>query len=297
MPQKKPDWFKMNPAMFLQDSLVEAMTTEELGMTFRLLCRQWIDGWIPDDLDLIARLCRVNRSAIGASWDSLLSKFFPEIEPGKRANRFMWQERELVIQAMSKKQTDGRIAVTKRWDTIRSLKEANRVPIGDLIQEKEREREREIDVLPLTPSPSVTGKRPRKTKSHTDVKHEFTVYPDQFETAVTEWRELRKFILSPEIQESLPLDQRGTTMVVPLGSRSEALIEWNKWLGSITPDGIIVTHDDILEAVRAIIASRKRSVQRDGKANLCRLCGQLAKPIFKDAIEAVIEKRKVLANV
>lgn len=161
--QDKPDWFKLYPALFLQDTIVDAMTTEELGATVRLLCRQWMDGHIPDDMDLVGRLCRMNRSAIEQAWP-ILCQFFPEIEPGKRANRYMWIERETVVSAMAKKRNDGRDAVTKRWDAIRALKGTNRSPIPDLIQEQETEEEKNKST-PLPPKRGLKAKR----RSWTDV--------------------------------------------------------------------------------------------------------------------------------
>ena len=73
---QKPEWFKMDPAKFLSDALVDAMTTLELGACTRLLCRQWIDGFIPDDPHLLARLCRLDAVAMGEAWVTL-SDFFP----------------------------------------------------------------------------------------------------------------------------------------------------------------------------------------------------------------------------
>ena len=61
----KPDWFKLYPSRFLQDGIVDQMTTEELGCCVRLMCRQWLDGSIPDDLDRLARICRVDGSGMG----------------------------------------------------------------------------------------------------------------------------------------------------------------------------------------------------------------------------------------
>ena len=140
----KPPFFKMDPAQFLQDGTVDAMTTLELGAAFRLLCRQWIDGHVPDDLNLLARLCRLDRSAMEQAW-VILSKFFPEIEPGKRANRFMWCERETVMAAMKKRQDDGREAVNRRWEAMRQAKDPNRSPIPDPIQDKDKDKDKEKD--------------------------------------------------------------------------------------------------------------------------------------------------------
>jgi uncharacterized protein YdaU (DUF1376 family) len=94
----KPAWFKMDPAAFLSDGQVDAMSTLELGACFRLLCRQWLDGHIPDDQHVLARLCRLDADSMAQAWPTL-SKFFPVVESGKRANRFMWIEREKVTWA------------------------------------------------------------------------------------------------------------------------------------------------------------------------------------------------------
>src|SRR5438132_10691581 len=93
---QKPSWFRMDPAAFLCDARVDAMSTIELGACFRLLCRQWLDGSIPDDVLLLARLCRLDDAAMAEAWQTLCH-FFPVIELGKRANRFMWIQREKVI--------------------------------------------------------------------------------------------------------------------------------------------------------------------------------------------------------
>ena len=91
----KPDWFKLYPSRFLQDGIIDQMTTEELGCCVRLMCRQWLDGSIPDDLDRLARICRLDRSGMGQAWVTLC-QFFPPLSEGTRANRFMFIERELV---------------------------------------------------------------------------------------------------------------------------------------------------------------------------------------------------------
>ena len=162
MAQGKPDWFKLDPSKFLQDRLVDAMTTLELGITTRLLCRQWLDGFIQDDKEQLARLARVDSAALEAAWP-LLSQFFPPIGADKRANRFMWEERELVAEKMHKKQEDGRVAVKKRWDarreTIGVLCHPNTDPSPDLIQDKDKDRDKEN-----TPLPPTGG---RKTKRRT----------------------------------------------------------------------------------------------------------------------------------
>jgi uncharacterized protein YdaU (DUF1376 family) len=120
---QKPEWFKIDAAKFLSDTLVDAMSPQELGACIRLLCRQWIDGFVPDDMQLLARLCRLDGEAMAEAW-VILSNFFPAMEPGKRANRFMWIERERVIADLERKSSEGTRAARKRWDNVREHRDS-----------------------------------------------------------------------------------------------------------------------------------------------------------------------------
>lgn len=139
----KPTWFKMDPAAFFSDAAVDAMSTLELGACFRLLARQWIDGYIPDDLRLLARLCRLDTGSMAEAWVTLCI-FFPIIEPGKRANRFMWIEREKVVVDLERRSDEGTRAANKRWNEVRKKRDAtpiakpNGSPMPDPMQEKSR---------------------------------------------------------------------------------------------------------------------------------------------------------------
>ena len=125
--KEKPDWFKLDPSKFLSDVLVDSMNAAEFGATVRLIMRQWLDGWIPDDLMMLSRLCRMTLSEMESAWP-MVSRFFPEIEPGKRANRFMWCERAVVMAEFERKRDAGKEAANRQWDAkkaaTRSKKEA-----------------------------------------------------------------------------------------------------------------------------------------------------------------------------
>jgi uncharacterized protein YdaU (DUF1376 family) len=123
MPIEKPEWFKLNPAKFLSDKVVDAMSAEELGACFRLLCRQWIDGDVPDDLVLLARHCRLSEEEMRQAWP-ILSGFFPVVGPGKRANPFMWIEREKVIEDLERLSDEGTRRARKRWDDVKAKRNA-----------------------------------------------------------------------------------------------------------------------------------------------------------------------------
>ena len=116
---QKPEWFPMDPAKFLSDSVVDSMSATELGAAIRLLCRQWIDGSLPDDLRTLARLSRLDDIEMAEAW-VVLQRFFPEVEPGKRANRFMWIKRETVIAELERKSDDFTRLARKRWDATRN---------------------------------------------------------------------------------------------------------------------------------------------------------------------------------
>jgi uncharacterized protein YdaU (DUF1376 family) len=126
---EKPDWFKMSPAQFLQDGIIDAMSTLELGATFRLLCRQWIDGDLVDDKGMLARQARLTEEEMERAWP-VLSQFFRSLDNGRRANRFMWVERQAVAAKCESKSDTFRALARKRWDNAR--KPADRSNDGDV---------------------------------------------------------------------------------------------------------------------------------------------------------------------
>jgi uncharacterized protein YdaU (DUF1376 family) len=136
---QKPEWFKMDPAKFISDAQVDVMTTLELGACFRLMCRQWLDGFIPDDQKMLARLCRLDPAVMAEAWMTL-SHFFPIVEAGKRANRFMWIERAKVVTDLERRSDEGTKAAKKRWDEVRNKRDAtpNGSPMPDPMQDQSR---------------------------------------------------------------------------------------------------------------------------------------------------------------
>jgi uncharacterized protein YdaU (DUF1376 family) len=110
----KPFWFPIEPAAFLSDSLVDQMTTLELGACFRLLCRQWIDGSLPDDQEQLRRLARLSKPEMEDAWE-VIQRFFPKVEEGKRANRYANERRKEVEQTLSKRHIASIKANEKRW--------------------------------------------------------------------------------------------------------------------------------------------------------------------------------------
>ena len=159
---EKPDWFKMNPAQFLQDGIVDAMTALELGAALRLLCRQWIDGDLADDKALLARQARLTEEEMERAWQ-VLSQFFQPLDNGRRANRFMWVERQAVAAKCESKSDAFRALARRRWDhakkgddqldadDLESNAARNAARMSDAMQEKSRE-EQSRDTPKASPS-------------------------------------------------------------------------------------------------------------------------------------------------
>jgi uncharacterized protein YdaU (DUF1376 family) len=183
---EKPNWFRMDPAKFLSDAQVDVMSTLELGACFRLMCRQWIDGSIPDDQRLLTRLCRLDAEEMGQAWVTL-APFFPLIEPGKRANRFMWLEREKVIADLERKSDEGTRAARKRWDEAKKGNGipsaiANGSPMPEAMQEQNRvEQNRVENTFPQTPfadAPAILSNHAKNSKpTQARVERLYSLYP------------------------------------------------------------------------------------------------------------------------
>ncbi len=142
-----PDWFKLYPAKFLADAKIDALSTLELGACLKLLCRQWLDGWIPDDIRVLARLCRLDEASMADAWISL-ADFFPVFGPGKRANRFMWINRDKVVADLERRSDEGTRAARKRWDAQGSSKangSPNGSPMPDPMLDKSRVDKSRVD--------------------------------------------------------------------------------------------------------------------------------------------------------
>ena len=72
---KNPPAFQFYPSDFLSDQNVEVMTNQELGCYIRLLCSCWIQGSLPSEVPLLARICRETDARMGKIWPALAPCF------------------------------------------------------------------------------------------------------------------------------------------------------------------------------------------------------------------------------
>lgn len=168
MTSQKPSWFKMDPSKFLADVAVDSMTTTELGACFRLLCRQWIDGDLPSDIEQLARLARLDKTEMRDAWGTLCA-FFPEIEGGRRANRHMWKERAEIVNEMEMRSSRCSKAARDRWDQVRKTSDASgnassmREAMRGAMQEENKKKKKKEKVAVQDAAPEA-GAKVRKTK-------------------------------------------------------------------------------------------------------------------------------------
>lgn len=89
MSLKKPPAFQFYPSDYLSSARVQVMSLAAQGAYLRLLCYQWQDGFIPDDIQKLAALCGSRVPQMNTLWLQIKTCFELEIEPGKLANKRM----------------------------------------------------------------------------------------------------------------------------------------------------------------------------------------------------------------
>ncbi len=103
MDNGKLPWFPFYASDWLNDIKVSSLTLAEQGAYHRLLCHQWIEGSLPDDPGILARLLGFPAWETNGSEESEIIKkvvaFFPSLkgEKGQLANprlRKIWEERQ-----------------------------------------------------------------------------------------------------------------------------------------------------------------------------------------------------------
>jgi len=98
--------FQFYPNDFLGSGSVAAMTLEEIGAYVLLLCYEWNEGGLPDDLDRLARYCHVQRRTFDKLWRVISENF--EFSGGKWTNIRLEAERSKQLAYREKMSENGR---------------------------------------------------------------------------------------------------------------------------------------------------------------------------------------------
>lgn len=88
------------------------MTKTERCDYLDLLCHQWTENGLPDDLDMLSRLLGYKKTS---QIPELVLEKFPVAEDGRRRNRRLEDERTKQIARIDKKRFGAQITNEKRW--------------------------------------------------------------------------------------------------------------------------------------------------------------------------------------
>lgn len=152
--------------------------------------------------------------------------------------------------------------------------------------ERETETEKKKDcTTPVADAPAAAP--PVKPKKEPKPKV-IGVYPVELDMAMETWRDLGRELRSEEILIKFPNDPRAQ-FVAAVGTKGKAWEAWRKRLGVVTPNGVRITNDHILAAVK-MWAENKYAKAKAGKSlsapNLSTLINSAD---FEDALLRAVE--------
>lgn len=111
---EKLDWFPLYVYEFITD--IAGWYNSEVGVYFRLLCHQWIDGYLPGDLDRLARLANEPEDSFKKIWENIGSKFI--ISNNKHYNLKLEKIRKQQQKFIEKKSEAGEKGAEARWSAV-----------------------------------------------------------------------------------------------------------------------------------------------------------------------------------
>lgn len=115
---KKPPSFPFYASDFLGSGKVARMTLEHQGAYVRLLCFQWTDGSIPNDLSQLAALCHVPVKQMERIWAAVKPCFKPHPHhPGELINERLEQVREQKEVFLQKQAKNGKMGGRPKGST------------------------------------------------------------------------------------------------------------------------------------------------------------------------------------
>lgn len=125
-------FFPLYAADFLSSETVVLMDNEGVGVYVKLLCRQWIEGSLPDDTAALARLTGEPEESFARTWEFLESRF-PAGDDGRLRNPRLADERDKAESIHSRKSQGGktRKAQRKQDSAVDSIAESSRTPPCD----------------------------------------------------------------------------------------------------------------------------------------------------------------------
>lgn len=109
-----PPAFQLFASDFYMDTV--GWSCEEIGVYFRLLMAEWVNGPLPNDPQRLSKICQISAKKFGHNFKNVSPKFVQN-EEGFLINLRLEETREKQAQYIESQREKGRIRAEKRWGT------------------------------------------------------------------------------------------------------------------------------------------------------------------------------------
>jgi uncharacterized protein YdaU (DUF1376 family) len=191
VPNKSPA-FQWYPKDFESDEVVKLMNLEEIGAYFVLLNHEWLNGSIPADEFLLARLLRVDQETFSRLWPMVSRKFKPRRGNG---GRLVNPKMERIRKSQSDRRKRLKKAAEKRWEDKNTVTEK---PIIDKVSDASASPEHMPGISssssPASASPSASTKNKKESVNYQQVVDAWNAHSPTLQKCIK---------LNPRIREHL----------------------------------------------------------------------------------------------
>ena len=183
--------FQFYPKDWLSDMSVLGMSAEERGAYIMLLCIDWNEGGLPDDVDLLSEVCKVDVSTVSTLVQRLFNERSTDRSTGvqRSTNSRLQREREAQAERRKQQQKAGKASAEKRKN--KGEKQQNQRSFNTRstpVQQACNSSSSSSSSSSITPQPPKGGKGARKKMTSAEVLAEldfgelsnYTEYIDEF---------------------------------------------------------------------------------------------------------------------
>jgi uncharacterized protein YdaU (DUF1376 family) len=249
--------FQFYPTDYLADGNVALMSLEQEGAYIRLLCFCWNEGSIPDDVESLARYCRVDSQKMSQLWNGIKNCF----KPMKNfANKLIHPRLEEEKKKQRKRKQQQRDNAKSRWSKERSG-DATALPT-----ECQPALPSQCSSSPSS-SPSSLDKLPPTPKGESEgFKKFWDLYPKKTtkQECIEYWRKAKLDNNLPEILKGLDAWKKNDQWTKDEGKFIPDPIRWLKkarWTDEITQTSQVkkTPNDTVLDAITNGLPIREKA--------------------------------------
>lgn len=245
-------WFRFYVREWLTDVRVRAMSLAARGAYIDLLCYQWENGTVPEDLASIARLIGATAAELEQVWPELKDRF-PPVRRGGLQNPRLENERIASRRRRDSATTAGRASAATRRESAENVQSeesamphlaksrSNGSPTileeeGDVDEDEDEDEEKIVDAKPPTPSPPIPNPLPPAGPPTADDGRPVHDPPrTRWGEFVGRWNELAAAEDLPKIGGALS-DARKRKARAVMGSMRKRGLDWFEVLAAAVRD-------------------------------------------------------------